>query len=307
MRKTWMWVGQGVVALAVAALVGLALRGRWDEFRSLEVGLTFRPALIVAAAATVWATYALLIEAWRRVLLGWGQPLAFRPAVRIWCISNLARYVPGKVWSIAGLALLAQRVGVSGWAAAGSAVVMQVVAVGTGAAVAAVSAPRAVSPAGVVVAVGAAAAALLFLVWPPLAGRVGRLLGPDRQVAPLPAGTALAAAAATILSWVGYGVAFWLLARGILPGPPPPLLTGVGIFAAGYLLGLLALFAPGGVGVREVVLVALLVPAIGSGPALALSVGSRLLLTVTEVGAALGALALTGGATLEDAVDARGH
>jgi hypothetical protein len=83
------------------------------------------------------------------------------------------------------------------------------------------------------------------------------------------------------------------------------------VFAAGYVVGLLALFAPGGVGVRELVFVALLAPSLGAGGAVAVSVGSRLLLTITEAGSALAALLLgrrhaLGQDSNNDAVDARG-
>ena len=63
----------------------------------------------------------------------------------------------------------------------------------------------------------------------------------------------------------------------------------------GYVLGLLALFAPGGVGVREVVLIGLLTPALGAGGAVALSVASRIVLTLTEVAAPLVVLLVTRG------------
>lgn len=307
MRKGWIWAAQAILAAAVAVLVAVALRGRWEEFRSLDVRLVLRPEFVVAAVLTVWATYALLIEAWRRVIMGWGGRLDFPAAARIWCLANLGRYLPGKVWSIAGLVVLAKRAGVSGWTAAGSALVMQVLAAGTGAAVVAAVAPGAVSVWGVVAAAAAAAATLVALVWEPVAGRLVRLLRSAAAPAPLPAGSALAAAIVTLVSWGGYGVAFWLLARGILPGPPPPLAAATGVFAAGYLLGLLALFAPGGIGVREVVLVALLTSTVGPGPAVALSVAARLLLTVTEAGAALVALALGGGTSKEEMVDAGGR
>jgi len=65
------------------------------------------------------------------------------------------------------------------------------------------------------------------------------------------------------------------------------------VFALGYILGLLALFAPGGVGVRELVFIGLLAPALGSGGAVALSVGSRVMLTLCEAVAPLGALLIT--------------
>ena len=47
-------------------------------------------------------------------------------------------------------------------------------------------------------------------------------------------------------------------------------------------------------GVREVVLIGLLAPALGAGGAVALSVASRILLTLTEVAAPLGALLISG-------------
>jgi uncharacterized membrane protein YbhN (UPF0104 family) len=66
--------------------------------------------------------------------------------------------------------------------------------------------------------------------------------------------------------------------------------TATGVFALGYVLGLLALFAPGGIGVREVLFIGLLTPFVGSGGAIALTVASRLQLTLTEAAAGLGAL-----------------
>jgi len=92
-----------------------------------------------------------------------------------------------------------------------------------------------------------------------------------------------------VLSWGTYGAALWMLARGLVPDAPIPLplATAIGAFALGYILGLLALFAPGGVGVRELVLVGLLAPFLGSGGAVVVSVASRVLLTLMEAAAAL--------------------
>src|SRR5213080_3876772 len=117
--------------------------------------------------------------------------------------------------------------------------------------------------------------------------------GSVAQFRPLPLAAVAESAGLSLLSWVTYGVAFWLLARGLgLPGALP-VARAAGVFALGHILGLLALFAPGGVGVREVVLIGLLTPALGGGGAVALSVASRILLTVTEVVAPLCALLVT--------------
>lgn len=292
-RGAVVWGLQGLLAAAVVGFLGRTLARHWREFRSMELPLHLDPAWIGLAAAVVLLTYAVLVAAWNLVIAGWGQRLDYRRAVRIWTISNLGRYLPGKIWSVAGLALLAQREGVAGWAAVGAAVAMQAIAMGSGVAVVAASAPGALSPLSLTAAAVVAAVTIASLVSPAVVSLIAKLSGRE-SIRPLPAGAVAAAGAAMTAGWIGYGVAFWALARGILGPTDLAVGTAAGTFAAGYLIGLLALFAPGGLGVREAVLVALLTPAVGSGGAIVLSLGSRVLLTVTEGAAALVGLAAGG-------------
>ncbi|PYP14971.1 MAG: hypothetical protein DMD52_11870 [Gemmatimonadetes bacterium] len=237
---------------------------------------------------------ALQIESWRRILAGWAQRLAYGRAARIWLLVNLGRYVPGKVWSVAGLVVLAQRAGVAPWAAGASAFAIQAVGVGTAVAVVAAATPGAESPLRLAIAGAVAVATIAFLAWERGARWLAQLAGLVEGFRPLPLAAVAEGAGLTLASWVALGAAFWLLARGLgLPGSLP-LTTATGTFALGYILGLLALFAPGGIGVREVVFIGLLTPTLGSGGAVALSVGSRVLLTLTEVAAPLGVLLVTG-------------
>lgn len=285
-----MWIGQAGLAAVLVLFVGRSVVANWSEFPR-DITLNLRWGRIAIAFGTVWVTYGMLIAAWRHVLLGWGQVLPYLTAARIWCLSNLGRYLPGKIWSIAGLAVLARNAGIEGPAAAAAAVAMQALAVGTGAAVVALGAPGAASPLGLAVAIIITLLLVVLLVWKRAVRLVAAVVSPAFTLQPLPPWAVLLAAAATFASWVTYGVAFWLLGEGLVPQGMPGLGTTVGIFAAGYVVGLIALFAPGGVGVRELVHVALLGPLIGNGGALAVSIAARLLLTVTETGAA--ALALT--------------
>jgi len=293
MRRSLVWGLQGVLVTAVVFFVYRALTRHWVEFRSLEIDLSFELRAIVLAALTVWATYLILIEAWRWVILGWGQSLGRPQAARIWLISNLGRYLPGKVWSIAGLAVLASRAGVKSWAATGSAVAMQALAVGTGVGVVAVAAPQTASPLQLALAGTIAVVFVWLLVSPALVSRVVSVVWPQTEFRPLDLRAAMSAGLVTVLAWIAYGVAFWLLANGLFVDHALDVRSAIGVFAAGYIVGLLAIFAPGGVGVREAVLVALLTPRIGPGEALALAVASRLLLTLCEVVAALAALPLS--------------
>jgi uncharacterized membrane protein YbhN (UPF0104 family) len=289
--RRWLWAVQGLVTLAVLAFVGRSIARNWSEFRSLHVTLTIAPAWIAGSVLLVLLTYAMQIESWRRILAGWGQRLAFGPAARTWSVANLGRYVPGKVWSVAGLVVLAQRAGVAPGPAAASAFVIQAVSLGSGVAVVAGVTPHSASPLRLALAGLAAVATILVLVWRPTALWLGRVVTSIAPLEPLAPSAVLAAIILTVLSWGTYGAALWMLARGLLhdaPVPLPlPLTTAIGAFTLGYILGLLALFAPGGVGVRELVLVGLLAPFLGSGGAVAVSVASRVLLTLTEVAAAL--------------------
>jgi uncharacterized membrane protein YbhN (UPF0104 family) len=82
------------------------------------------------------------------------------------------------------------------------------------------------------------------------------------------------------------GLAFQTLATGL--GLPMSFGLAVSAFAAAYLLGYVAIFAPAGLGVREGFLVAFLGPALGPGPAVALATAQRVWMTAVEVlGAAL--------------------
>jgi hypothetical protein len=279
------------------AIVGFAVRSlvrNWDELRAQPLDWSIEPGWLVLSAVVVWLIYGLLIAAWRIMLSGWGRGLDFWSAARIWTVSSLGKYVPGKVWAVAGMALMAQRAGVGAGPATGSAVILQVLAIGTGAAVAALtgwSSLRTAYPGAegaLAVLLCLSLLAVVVLLRPDSIGRLVRIAAPEATVSLTPpAGAVAFGIAANTIAWLGYGVALWLLARGVLPRSGLGLLPAIAVFTTSYLAGFLALFAPGGIGVREGVFILMLQGPIGIGGATALAVASRLLLTVTELGAAV--------------------
>lgn len=279
------------------AIVGFAVRSlvrNWDELRAQPLDWQIEPGWLVLSAAVVWLMYGLLIAAWRTMLTAWGRGLDFWSAARIWTVSSLGKYVPGKVWAVAGMAVMAQRAGVGAGPATGSAVILQVLAIGTGAAVAALtgwSSLRTAYPGaevGLAALLGLALIGTGIVVWPGAMRRIVRVVTTETAASPAPPGGAVVfGIAANTIAWVGYGASLWLLARGLLPGAGLDPLRAIAVFTASYLAGFLALFAPGGIGVREGVFILMLQGPIGIGAATALAIASRLLLTVTELGAAV--------------------
>ena len=284
---------QWILGLAIVGFAVRSLVRNWDDLQSQALAWSIQPGWIILSAIVVWLMYAVLIAAWRRMLSAWGRGLDFRTAARIWTVSSLGKYLPGKVWAVAGMAVMAQRAGIGAGPATGSAVILQVLAIGTGAAVVGVTgygSLRAAYPGagvGLAVLLTLSAGAIGLLMWPALVNQLLQIVAPNAGTVRPPAGAIAFGVLANIVAWIGYGIALWLLARGLLPESGLQVLPAIAVFTASYLAGFLALFAPGGIGVREGVFILMLQGPIGIGAATALAIASRLLLTVTELGAAV--------------------
>lgn len=292
-RRSWIWV-QGAAGVAVVLFVVRFLAANWDEVRTSPVNWALHPAWIAGAILLILGAYGLLVDAWRRLLAAWAPRLPWAAAARIWVLSSMGKYLPGKIWALAGLAMLAQRRGVPPWAAASAAVVQQVISVGTGAALIAatsVAVLEARQPGIRLTLLAIAALAALgtaALAWPPVGRRLIALVARDGSAPEPPRAPLVAwAVAVSLATWAGYGVALWMLARGVFAAVPLSLPEAVGAFTASYLAGLLFLLAPGGLVVREGVFILMLQDRIGVTNAIALAAVSRLAMTAADLAAAL--------------------
>jgi uncharacterized membrane protein YbhN (UPF0104 family) len=98
-------------------------------------------------------------------------------------------------------------------------------------------------------------------------------------------GTLVIVFAANVTAWIAYGVGFGLFWRALLGSGGGVSMAVLAVYTASYLAGYLALFAPGGIGVREAALAGLLVSLrlATPGDAALLAAASRVWLTVVEV------------------------
>ena len=212
------WVGRLVqvvltvlVTWIIFRFVGLQL----EDLRTVDLG-EWRPdfPLLIASCVLLLMGYFASASVWGLMVLDLGGPrLRFGTSVRIFMIANLGRYLPGKVWAVAGMAILAGRAGISGYAAVGSAIAMQALALGSGVAIVALFGLDATPVAAVAVSGGLGAMIILALVLPAPARWIKKVTG--RNFQPLPPLAAFSGAAATTASWMLYGAAFWFLARGL--------------------------------------------------------------------------------------------
>lgn len=261
----------------------------FDEFATLDAS-RWRPAagLLAASCAVLLGGQLFSGVLWGRVVrdLG-GTSLSYRDAVRVFLVANLGRYVPGKVWQVTGLAVLARRRGVSAALSSFAAVVAHGVSLVGATLVGAFVFVRWSSAAGggwwIWVPVGLLVLTAIGLV-PPVFLRLRSLLARIRLGVDWEAvrpGMVVRWLALFVAHWTIYGASFFLLARSFgLPGGP--IQVGASYVAA-YVVGYVAIFAPAGLGVREASLTGFLAPLMGEGPAAGLAIVARVWNTVIEV------------------------
>jgi hypothetical protein len=223
-----------------------------------------------------------------RVVSAWGGSLRYTTAARIWFVSNLGRYVPGKVWSIIAMGAMSQHAGVPSAAAIGSAMYIAVINVLAGLAVWALCGPSALPvPAPAIVLIGLAAAVFVLTprAVPELVSWASKRVGREFTLAPLSYRTIIGTFAACAAAWIVYGIALYLLAAGTIGATGGDAPRYVALFTGSYLVGYLTLFAAGGVVVRESAMVTFgAVYTLLSAPQLVvLSVVSRIWLTILEL------------------------
>jgi glycosyltransferase 2 family protein len=285
-----------VVGWALAAVV-VVLVGRllWRDLRDLRAHpLDVAPdwPTMLVSGVVFLAAHAVLVQTWRSVLGCWEARLPFWTAARIWSVSNLARYLPGKIWQIGAMGAMARDVGVSPIAASGSAILGTLVNIVAGFVVALLGGrallERSSSGHGTlaIAFVLLATAALLAApaVVPRLAPWIGRLAG--REVdARLPARAVVYALVGNVLAWLLYGAAFQMFMAGLLGTNAGGYVEYLAAYTISYLVGYLALFMPAGIGAREGAMVTVLAYAgLATRPQAALvALASRVWLTLLEV------------------------
>ena len=245
------------------------------------------PGAIMLCLLAVSAGYLARFAAWTRLAAFFDLRAPTAAAGRAYFLSVLGRYIPGKV----GLALIrieayrphppervALATGTELAAALGAALLLMIAAIAT--------APGTFPPQLKWAAAAALAAVLAFLS-PPVIGRIARALSrmtgrasPGR----LPGyGRMLALTALYIIPGLLQGLGLFILLRSLGPVPPGAYLAVTGAYYTAGLAGMLAFFAPGGLGVREGILMLVLPLVVPKESAIIAALLLRLIMMAAEV------------------------
>lgn len=284
------------LVLALAAVI-LALSGNWGAWSEMAgpgvANWRVRPSWLalatVCGATALWTSGAI----WGLLFRSCGGRTGMAEAAAAWLGSNLGRYLPGKIWQVAGLVGYVRARGDSGSGALATALLFQAVMLvtGSGMGLAALGA-RVFDGVGAwaIVAGGLAVAAALT---PWLLRRIVRMghrllrePGEPGEVS-LRGSLLIRVVVGSLFAWSLHGLGFWALLEGLLAANTVGPLMAIGVFASAYIVGYLAVMAPGGMIVREGAMASLLSVAgsIALGPAAALALAARLWTTAAELAA----------------------
>jgi len=118
--RTWKWLQPWLrrmltvgITLYIVAKMFAPLQASWNVTR---VQLQQMSMLRFVLASAMFAFFLLAFRAlvWRHILKSFGHALPCGAAVRIWSTSELARYLPGAIWQVIGRVMLVKPYGVTG-------------------------------------------------------------------------------------------------------------------------------------------------------------------------------------------------
>ncbi|MFO8183857.1 MAG: lysylphosphatidylglycerol synthase domain-containing protein [Candidatus Aegiribacteria sp.] len=304
MRKTLLNIlGLLLTAAALYYIVDSFLQGA-HEAGGVSNLLRFDPFLF--GVSFLFMLLHLLAAAWSWMLVcgAAGARIPFGQAFNVHFLAQVGKYIPGKVWGAVGKIGLSRKLGMTR-TQTGHALILESLFIVAGCLLMSLPViPLAAEEIGMggtvsVLTVAAAAAVVLFTAHPgafrKLLKLAGRITGRDIDIEDPGFSRVIKLLPVYVLVFLLQGVAFVFLARSF--GMELPFWPGMFLLPTAVGIGFLAVFSPGGLGIREVSLVwliAVVMPAAGPGQASLISIAARLWITLGEGMAFLIAIAWWG-------------
>lgn len=238
-------------------MLGYALYGNRDQFLQASFSLDYAQ---LGISLALWVgSYLLFAQGWSLVLRAIGSPVNWWGASRVWFLSQGLKYVPGSVVYAFGRVYLAQEQGVRAAPAALGLALENLLPLATALLVFLGLLPFGMGqglPSSFSVLSVVALAALVFTL-PLLLGRLSAVWPALRNLS-LDYRSLALLLGYYFLVWLVVGLACYFSFRALGGGYAPGFLQVLGLYPLTWAAGLVAVFAPGGVGVRDGMLILLM-------------------------------------------------
>jgi hypothetical protein len=268
------------------------LVSNWNQVKDFDWQFNY-PLLIISFVFQLMALF-WLVKIWSRILRHTGSSVSYFKLFKVWFFSNLGRYLPGKVWQFLGMIYMLEKRGVPKKHTLSTAVLAQSLSVISGLLIALLFLGTNVysqflsqNPGLVLVGVVFVLGILVLVCYPRVLEKtlnLGlRILKKEKIELDISTKDVIIYLLGYSVSWLLFGLAFLIFIKAMAQAPFSMYLSLTGAFAFAANIGFLALFVPGGMGVREGILVLLLSPFFPLPVATLISLLARLWVTLAEL------------------------
>ena len=249
-------------------------------------------------------TYLVQAFGWHLLLRALGQPVSLHDSARMYFLSLIAKWVPGRIWFSATRLYIAKQVGLSVTAVAFG-IVLELIYILLGGILVSVAFAGALlkgmfsSPHGMIALICLVA---LIIVAGMLAIRPSVLMSlsrlrvvrkvlnkiageelSDNDQPEMSTSSSLMLILYSAVYWLLCGVMFGVLTSSFIPMTPATWVACIPAFAVSWLVGFFSMIAPAGIGIREFAMTMILQQSTGQAAALVMSVASRVVMTFVEL------------------------
>lgn len=288
-----------ILKLVLIAIVLYFVYGQfskhWQEVVAYDWSVNF--GLLILSLVVHLIAFTMFSRTWCLIIGTLGYKVKLRHAFKIAYIADLGRYIPGKIWPLFGMAYLARQLGiqeeraVTSW---GLAMIFNLPSALLAGGACFLLYPgtfdiditSTLGRGAYLIGAGILIFSVLLIFLPNkvfiLANYFLRKLKRPEIILKIKLTTALKIYSGYIICWLLFGLAFWIFVKAVAGGETIPLVPTMGAFIIAYQIGYLAFFAPGGIGIRELVLNAVLMPYLGPIAA-GIAVAARLWNLTAEV------------------------
>ena len=287
MTKRVLSVAKVLLPLVIVFFIGRVIYRNWQHVREAEWELAPSYLLVSFLLTACWFTVRPLV--WSTLLKRFGHPIPFRGAYWVFRRAELSRYVPGTIWQYVSRIYLASRYGVPA-AVCMAATFLETVLLILASLGPAVWSLDALLPdlAGfqriLLVAIPVAAAVLVhprvLNLWARL---VSRALKQPYQQLRMPWSTIALLWGIYLAVWVLHGLGAGVFVRGVMVIPVDRVPALASYYALAWLVAMVSVVAPAGMGIRDGVFGLLLSRLMPVGVAFTVAVAVRLWMTVLEL------------------------
>ena len=294
--KSRMFLILKIILLAIVCyFVYKKFNAYWTEVVAYEWTINYGYLLISIVLHLI--TFVCFSKVWCILIEAFGFKVKLTHAFKISYITSLGRYLPGKLWPVVGMSYLAKQLDISEENAVVSWIVALIFTLPSAflaSMVCILITPDVFMDSLILkldwtmylIAVLIFIISILLIVKPNFIFSLFNILltkfkRPTINLK-ITFTTAIQVYLGYFISWLLFGFSFWVFIISISPGSNIPIIPSIGAFIIAYQIGYLAFFAPGGIGVRELVLTTILSPYLGAIAA-TISLAARLWNMTAEI------------------------